>query len=116
MKRGRTAATTTSAATPAARSASLVLDTAHRRLSEQAGGPDEEDREDHGQPGDEAHLATERRDVRAEQVQEDTEREAADHGAERAVEPAEDRRRERVQEDPLHHVRVEEDDRRDHHP
>src|ERR687885_495991 len=46
MKRGRKATTSTAATNPAALSAS-PLDTAHRRSTEQAGGPDEEDGEDH---------------------------------------------------------------------
>ena len=42
--------------------------------------------------------------------------EPADDGAERAVEPAEHGGGEGVEQDALHHVRLEEDDRRDHHP
>ena len=42
--------------------------------------------------------------------------EAADDGADRAVDAAEHRRRERVDQDDEHHVRVEEDRRRGHHP
>src|SRR5919199_5120237 len=115
MKRGRKATTSAAATNPAALSAS-PLDTAYRGSTEQAGGRDEEDGEDPRDPADETHLAAEDGDVRAEQVQQDAEREPADDRARGAREAAEHRGREGVQEDALHHVRVEEDDRRDHHP
>src|ERR687888_2151731 len=115
MKRGRRAITTAAATNPAASSASR-LDTAYRRSSEEAGGANEEHREDPRDPADKPHLTAEGRDVRAEQVEDDAEREPADDSADRAREAAEHRRREGVEQDALHHVRVEEDDRRDHHP
>ena len=55
-------------------------------------------------------------DVRPDQVQADAEHQAADDGAERGVDPAEDGRREGVDQHRLHHVRVEEDGRRRQHP
>src|SRR5438105_12030129 len=115
MKRGRKATTSAATTNPAAFSASR-LDTAYRRASEQTRGPDEEHREDDRQPADKPHLAAEGGDVRAEQVEEDAEREPAHDRADRAREAAEHRRREGVEQDALHHVRVEEDDRRDHDP
>src|ERR687887_738098 len=96
MKRGRKATTSAAATNPAALSAS-PLDTAHRGSSEQAGGPDEEHREDHREPAHEPHLPAEGGDVRAEQVEEDAEREPAHDGADRAREAAEHCRREGVE-------------------
>src|SRR5919204_6484679 len=106
MTRGANATTSAAAAKAAARSASPALDTPHRRPAEESRRPDEEDHEDHGEPAYEPHVAAERRPVRAEQVQEDTEREAAHHGARRTGQAAEHRGRECVQQDALHHVRV----------
>src|SRR2546423_15157855 len=102
MKRGRKA-TTAATAKPAAFSPSR-LDTAHRRASEQTRGPDEEHRKNDGQPADKPHLAAEGGDVRAEQVEEDAEREPAHDRADRACEAAVHRRREGVEQDSLHHV------------
>src|ERR671930_1873009 len=115
MKRGRKA-TTSAATTKATPFRASRLDTPHRRASEEAGGADEQHREDDREPADEPHLAAEGRYVRAEQAEDDAEREPADDGADRALEAAEPRRREGVEQDALHHIRVEEDDRRDHHP
>src|ERR671925_210686 len=92
-----------------------LLDTPHRRPAEEPRRPNEEYHEDDGETADEPHVAAERRPVRAEQVEEDAEREAADDGAYGTGQAAEHRGREGVEQDALHHVRVEEDDRRDHH-
>src|SRR5919198_4604094 len=108
MKLGRNA-TTSAAATNTAALRGSRLDTAHRRASEEARGADEQHHEDHREPADEPHLAAEGRDIRAEQVEDDAEREPADDGADRALEAAEHRRCEGVEQDALHHVRVEED-------
>src|SRR5919198_5316896 len=115
MKLGRKATTSAATTNPAALSASR-LDTPHRRAPKEAGGGEEKPRGDAREPADEPHLAAEGRHVRPEQVEDDAEREPADDGADRALEAAEHRRREGVEQDALHHVRVEEDDRRDHHP
>ena len=64
----------------------------------------------------EAAAPADEADVRAEQVEHDAERQPADDRADRALEPAEDGRGERVDQDRLHHVRRQEDARRDHHP
>src|SRR5437764_8866600 len=116
MKRGASATTTAAATKAAARSASPTLDTPHRRPAEEPRRPDEEHDEDHGEAADEPHVAAEGRPVRAEQVEEDAEREAAHHGSDRTAQAPEHGGRERVEQDALRHVRVEEDDRRDHHP
>src|ERR687887_1260812 len=108
MKRGRKA-TTSAAATKATPFSASRLDTPHRRASEEAGGADEEHHEDDREPADEPHLAAEGRDVRAEQVEDDAQREPADHCPYRAGEAAQHRGREGVEQDALHHVRVEED-------
>src|ERR1051325_5715253 len=135
MKRGANATTSAPATNTSARSTSLVrlelvsertradrvrwaargsfrngfLNTPHRGLPEEPGRLHEEDAEDDGEAADEPHVAAPGRPVRAEQVEEDAEREPADDGAHRAGQAAEHRRRERVEQDPLHHVRIEED-------
>src|ERR1700730_5450559 len=53
-------------------------------------------------------------DVGAHQIDRDADDQAADHRTERAVDPTEDRRGERVDDDRLHHVRLEQQDGRDH--
>ena len=49
--------------------------------------------------------------VRADEVQQDAEDQAADDGTDRRVHPAEDSRRKGVQQDRLHHVRLEKERR-----
>ena len=73
---------------------------------------DEDDQERHRQP----QVGADEVDVAADQVQPDAEHEAADDGAERRVDPAEHRGRERVDQGGLHHVRVEEERRGGEHP
>ena len=72
--------------------------------------------QEHGQSGRQSELLADEVDVAAEQVDHDAESEAADDCADRTVDSAEYRRGERVDQDDEHHVGVEEDRRRGHHP
>ena len=73
--------------------------------------------EDHEQRDGQPQVGADEVDVRADEVDDHAEREPADDGAERAVDPAEHRRRERVEQDRLHQVLVEAAERRrGHHP
>src|SRR5262245_25501482 len=86
------------------------LDTAHDLLSEEAGRPREQDDQDQCERDREPHAVevdVQVRVVGRDQVQDDADHEAAHHGADRALETADDRGRERVDENGPHHVRVE---------
>src|SRR5579884_3821268 len=92
------------------------LDALHRDAAEESGRPDDEHQHDDRERRGEPQLVADRLDVGAQKVDRDAEDQPADHGADRAFDPAEDGRRERVDDLRLHHVRVEQDDRSDHDP
>src|ERR1700722_8586006 len=113
---GSAATTTTAHAAPIAalRRVSTTLDAREPRASEQSGGTYEQREDDDGKRDRQTQVGAHGVDVRPEEIQSDAEDEPADNRAGRAVGPAEPRRRERVYDDALHHVRIEEHDRRDH--
>src|SRR6266513_2274458 len=99
-----------SATAAAALRATAGLDTARHRAAEQAGRPYEEHDQDHEQRDRQAQLIEVEVDVLVvgrDQIEPDAEGETADDGAERALETSEHGRREGVDEDRAHHVRVE---------
>ena len=69
----------------------------------------DQDEQQDGERRRQPQLAADEVDVRAEQVDDHAERQPADDGADRAVDPAEHRRREGVDQDDEHHGRVEEE-------
>src|SRR3954447_11697168 len=114
---GSSAKTATPAATVATVTAWRVLsDTANDRLSEEARGPDGQDEQDDQQRDREQELGRHEADVAQQQVERHAEQEPADDGPDRALDPADDGGRERVEEDALHQVRRQEVDGRDEHP
>src|SRR6266545_671275 len=83
--------------------------------AEQAARPDEEDDDDHGQGHGQLQLGADEGHVGPYQVLGDAHMQQTHHRARRAREPSHRRRREGVDLDAAHHVRIEEDDGRDHH-
>src|SRR4051794_21955284 len=100
-----TTATSTAAAEPLLRTRS---DTAHDRLPEEARRTDDEHEQEDPERDRQQELGRDEGDVAAEQVERHPEQEPADDGAERALDPAQHRGDERVEEDALHDVRREE--------
>src|SRR5262245_46000461 len=98
------------ASTAAAARAAASLDTAHHLASEDPGRPreqhDQDQRERDREPNA-VEVEVQMRVVRRDEVQDDADHEPADDRADRALETADDRGRERVDEDRPHHVRIE---------
>src|SRR5262245_30450024 len=108
MRMNATLAATARAA--AAARAAASLDTAHHLTAEQACWSGEQHDQDQRERDREPHAVEVEVHVRVvgrDQVQHDADREPADDCADRALEPADDRGREREDEDRPHHVRVE---------
>src|SRR6476469_2986855 len=87
------------ASAAAAPRASASLDTAHHLTSEETGRPREQHDQDQGQRNRQAHpveVEVQMRVVGRDQVQDDADHEPADNSADRALETADDRSRERV--------------------
>src|SRR5439155_10768622 len=83
----------------------------HRNPAEEAARTHEQENENEQQRRRQLQGRADETDVAAEQRDRDAEQDSADDRSDGTVEPPEHGGRERVQQDRLHHVRVEEDDR-----